>query len=190
MHSHPARFTPRFHCLLGAVLITVAALGPQPASAAAQPEFSKPVIDLGIVVSDLAKSVAFYTNAIGFKEVPGFKVSAERATEIGLTDNLPADIRVFVLGEGNLATRVKLMSFPNAAGKKPDRKYIHSTIGMSYLTLYVSDVNAALKRLEKEKVRLLGKTPTDLGGGTWIIVFQDPDGNFIELVGPRVPTAG
>lgn len=154
-------------------------------AADAPAEFSKPVIDIGVVVSDVAKSAAFYTNAIGFKEVPGFKVTAERATEIGLTDHQPADIRVFVLGEGNLATRVKLMSFPDAPGKKPDQKFIHSTVGMRYLTLYVTDLNASLKRLEKENVKLLGKTPTDLGGGTWIAVFQDPDGNFIELVGPR-----
>ncbi len=154
-------------------------------AAEAASEFSKPVIDFGIVVSDLAKSAAFYTNAIGFKEVPGFKVTAERATEIGLTDNQPADIRVFVLGEGNLATRIKLMSFPQAPGAKADQKFIHSTVGMRYLTLYVTDLSAALKRLEAEKVKLLGKTPTDLGGGTWIAVLQDPDGNFIELVGPR-----
>jgi catechol 2,3-dioxygenase-like lactoylglutathione lyase family enzyme len=173
--------------LLAAALMIWAVTGhPTTASAAEGPsEFSKPVIDIGIVVGDLAKSTAFYTNAIGFKEVPGFKVTAERATEIGLTDNQPADIRVFVLGEGNLATRIKLMSFPNAPGKQPDQKYINSTLGMSYLTIFVTDLNASLKRLEKERVKLLGKTPTDLGGGNWIAVFQDPDGNFIELVGPR-----
>lgn len=174
---------------LGATIATILAIGMSdfhPAAAAdTASEFSKPVIDIGIVVGDIAKSAAFFTNAIGFKEVPGFKVSAERATEIGLTDNQPADIRVFLLGEGSLATRVKLMSFPGAPGKKPDQRFIHSTLGMSYLTLYVADLNISLKRLEKEKVRLLGKTPTDLGGGTWIAVFQDPDGNFIELVGPR-----
>ena len=77
------------------------------------------------------------------------------------------------------------MSFPQAPGAKADQKFIHSTVGMRYLTLYVTDLSAALKRLESEKVKLLGKTPTDLGGGTWIAVFHDPDGNFIELVGPR-----
>lgn len=177
-------FRCRRLCQVIALVIATSVPGAKPASAAdSPPEFTKPVIDIGIVVSDLAKSAAFYTNAIGFKEVPGFKVTAERATEIGLTDNQPADIRVFTLGEGNLATRIKLMSFPNAPGKQPDQKFIHSTVGMRYLTLYVADINAALKRLEK--VKLLGKTPTDLGGGTWIVVFQDPDGNFIELVGPR-----
>lgn len=177
---------PRWIRALAVYLTLISALAGTATRAADAPaEFSKPVIDIGIVVGSVAKSAAFYTNAIGFKEVPGFKVTAERATEIGLTDQQPADIRVFLLGEGNLATRVKLMSFPNAPGKKPDQKFIHSTVGMRYLTLYVTDLDASLKRLEKENVKLLGRTPTDLGGGTWIAVFQDPDGNFIELVGPR-----
>lgn len=172
------------------ILVFSLMLLPSASSRAAEggPEFSKPVIDIGIVVNDVAKSAAFYTNAIGFKEVPGFKVSAERAAAIGLTDQQPADIRVFQLGEGNLATRVKLMSFPNAPGRQPDQKFIHSTVGMRYLTLYVSDLNVSLKRLAKEQVKLLGQTPVDLGGGTWIAVLQDPDGNFIELVGPKPAT--
>ena len=175
----------RMPTLAVALTLFYALAGTVTRAADAPAGFSKPVIDIGIVVSDVAKSAAFYTNAIGFKEVPGFKVTAERAAEVGLTDHQPADIRVFVLGEGNLATRVKLMSFPDAPGKKPDQKFIHSTVGMRYLTLYVTDLTASLKRLEQAAVKLLGRTPTDLGGGTWIAVFQDPDGNFIELVGPR-----
>lgn len=170
---------------LSGICLTLLALTIVPRVGAADAEFSKPVIDIGIVVSDLAKSAAFFTNAIGFTEVPGFKVSGERAGEIGLTDNQPADIRVFVLEAGNMATQVKLMSFPNAPAKKPDQKFIHSTLGFSYLTFHVADMNAALKRLKGEKVMFRGKTPLDLGGGTWIAVVQDPDGNFIELVGPK-----
>ena len=184
MSSFASRF--RGCCFTVAVVtVTTFMIHSDALAAEAPSEFSKPVIDIGIVVSDVAKSAAFYTNAIGFKEVPGFKVTAERATEIGLTDHQPADIRVFTLGDGNLATRIKLMSFPAAPGKKPDPKFIHSTVGLRYLTLYVADMNAALKRLNQEQVKLLGKTPTDLGGGTWIAVLHDPDGNFIELVGPR-----
>lgn len=184
MNSRPRQYAS--FCHLGAVLCaTILTLGVVPRLHAAEAEFSKPVIDVGIVVSDLAKSAAFFTNAIGFTEVPGFKVSGERAGEIGLTDNQPADIRVFVLGEGNMATHVKLMSFPNAPAKKPDQKFIHSTLGLSYLTFHVADMDAALKRLKHEKVTFRGKTPLDLGGGTWIAVVQDPDGNFIELVGPK-----
>jgi len=41
------------------------------------------------------------------------------------------------------------MAFPDAPVKKTDQKFIHSSLGFSYLTVY-----------------------------------RDPDGNFIELIGP------
>lgn len=187
----PAR-AGRLHaaCATALLAIGVAAGFALPARADDAPAtFSKPVIDIGIVVANLDQSARFYTNAIGFREIPGFKVPAERATDIGLTANQPATIRVFVLGEGNQATRVKLMSFPQAPGVKPDKRTIHATLGMNYLTLYVTDILAAQQRLLQAGAKTLGKTPLDLGGGTWIAVVQDPDGNFIELIGPAKPVS-
>lgn len=148
-------------------------------------EFSKPVIDIGLVVRDVAASAKFYTNAIGFTEVPGFPVSAELGRKIGLIDGHPVNVRLFVLGEGELATRIKLLCFPNVPSKNPDQTYIHSTIGIRYLTIYVSSTQKALERLRKAGVSSIGETPLDLGGGTKIIVVRDPDGNFIELIGPQ-----
>lgn len=148
------------------------------------PKFSKPVIDVGVVVSDLDKSARFYTNVIGFKEVSGFTVSPEMGKKIGLTDSLGVKIRVFELGEGNLATKIKLMAFPQSGGTKPDRHFIHSTMGLNYLTIYVSDMTQSMQRLKTSEVKLLGESPVELGGGTLLVTFQDPDGTFIELIGP------
>ncbi|MCX8108750.1 MAG: VOC family protein [Verrucomicrobiae bacterium] len=148
-------------------------------------EFSKPVIDIGIVVRDSAASARFYTNAIGFTEVPGFPVSGELGKKIGLIDGHPVNVRVFVLGEGDLATRIKLLSFPNVPSRSPDQDYIHSTLGIRYLTIYVNSIQRALERLKKAGVSPIGETPVDLGGGTKIVVVRDPDGNFIELIGPE-----
>lgn len=152
--------------------------------AAAESEFSRLSIDIGVVVSDIEKSAKFYTEVIGFKEVPGFSVPGPRGKAIGIIDNLDVDIRVFTLGDGPTAAKVKLMSFPQKPGSKPAQDYIHSTIGISYLTIFVTDMNASLERLKKAKVKLLGESPVDLGGGTLLTAVQDPDGNFIELVGP------
>lgn len=147
-------------------------------------EFSKPTIDMGIVVQDAPRTAAFLTNAIGFKEVPGFDVSADLGRKIGLIDGHAVRVRVFVLADGDQATRIKLLSFPAADSKKPDQATIHATLGLSYLTLYVKDMNRALERLKAAKVTPIGQTPLDLGGGTYITVVKDPDGNFIELIGP------
>jgi len=147
-------------------------------------EFSKGVIDIGIVVSDATRTAQFLTNAIGFTEVKGFSVTSELGKRIGLVDGHPVDVRVFKLAEGEQATSIKVLSFPKAGGKKADQAFIHSTLGMRYVTLYVHDMSRALERLKAAKVKTLGETPLDLGGGTYITVVRDPDDNFFELIGP------
>ncbi len=169
--------------LIGAVALTIGVA----AARAAEPagEFSNGRIDLGIVVKDADRSAAFLTNAIGFKEVGGFSVTGDLGRKIGLIDGHPVNVRVFVLNDTDHATRIKVLSFPSAPGQQPDQKWIHSTVGMRYLTLYVNDVNRALERLKKADVKLLGETPVDLGSGTWLVAVKDPDGNFVELIGPK-----
>ena len=172
----------RFPVLCLAALCLVSTVRSQ--ESAAEPVFSSTTIDIGVVASDLEASAKFYTGALGLTETKGFTATPEKATAFGLTNHLGADIRVFVLGEGSAATRIKLMSFPTAGGTKPDQTYIHSTIGLSYLTLRVTDMKAALQRLKEAKVELLGETPASLGGDNYLVAVKDPDGNFIELIGP------
>jgi len=175
--------------LLGGLASASVALGllcAVPTTHAADPanSFSKPTIDIGIVARDVEKSAKFYTETIGLKEIEGFSAPAELGKKIGLVDSHPINVRVFVTDEIEGATRIKLMSFPDAMGKLPDRSYIHSTIGINYLTLFVDDMDQALARLKKAEAKLLGETPVSLGGKTQLVVVRDPDGNFIELIGP------
>lgn len=171
---------------LSVLLVSGFSLSPR-ASAEDAPSkavFSSPTVDIGLVAGDLEKSASFYTDALGLTETKGFTATAEKATAFGLTDNHEAVIRVFILGKGEGATRLKLMSFPDAPGAGPDQKFIHSTLGISYLTLRVTDMDAALVRLAEAKVELLGETPSLLSGNTYLVCVRDPDGNFIELIGP------
>ena len=168
-------------CLLVSALLGLAHTAKGAESSA---EFSKGVIDIGIVVSDAERTAQFLTNAIGFTEVKGFSVTPELGRKIGLVDGHPVEVRVFKLTEGEQATSIKVLSFPKAGGKKADQTFIHSTLGMRYLTLYVKDMSRSLERLKAAKVQTLGETPLDLGGGTYITVVRDPDDNFIELIGP------
>jgi catechol 2,3-dioxygenase-like lactoylglutathione lyase family enzyme len=175
-----------FHATLAAAFVMFALLLNAPPVQAADPAsaFSKPTIDIGIVARDLEKSAKFYTEAIGLKEIQGFSAPAELGRKIGLVDNHPINVRVFVTDEIEGATRIKLMSFPDAGGKVPDRSYIHTTLGINYLTLFVNDMDEALERLKKADAKLLGETPVSLGGKTQLAIVRDPDGNFIELIGP------
>lgn len=152
----------------------------------AKSEFARTTINLGIVVSDVEKAAQFYKNALGFTEVPGFDVSKELAGDSGLADYHAFSVRVLTLGNEKSATKIKIMEFPEAPGKKVDNQFIHSSLGFSYLTISISDTTATVKRAKRAGVRPV-KEPYQLGGGnSYLTLIKDPDGNIIELIGPKI----
>jgi len=163
-----------------------------PIARAADPvPFPSTTIDLGTVVTDIEKSVRFYTEGIGFSELPGFDVSADIAAAAGLTDNKPLSIRVLVLGKGPQATKLKLMQVAGTQPARSPNEFIHSHTGFRYLTILVPDTTAALARLEKLGVKPIARSPVSLPatlvppGDQFLTVVRDPDGNLVELIGPR-----
>lgn len=160
-------------------LLILGASGPDDESA----EFSRMTIDLGMVVADIEKSATFYRDVIGFTQVGSFDVASQMAGDTGLTDYKPFSVRVFALGSEPAATKLKIMSFPNAPGKKVDNQFISSSLGYSYLTIFVADMNAAMRRLKQNGVAPV-KQPYQLGGNSYLALVKDPDGNIIELIGP------
>ncbi len=145
-------------------------------------------IDLGCVVKDIDASVKFYTEAIGFKVAGGFKVGGDFAKKSGLTDSKPLDIKVLTLGEGEGATKLKLMQVEGSGGKFKN-KHIDSKLGFSYITISIKSTDAALKRLAKAGVKPIAKGPValpeNLDPSLALTIVRDPDGNFVELVGPK-----
>jgi lactoylglutathione lyase len=170
---------------LAILLLSVCLASVRPAVAADE-EFTKTAIDLGMVVQDVDKSVAFYTQAVGLNEMPGFQADGQFTGDAGLTDHHAVSVRVLVLGDGPAASRLKLIALPEAKPKRGDTQFIHSEFGFRYLTIGVKDMARAVARLEKAGVKPLGKCPIALpsAANRWICVVRDPDGNFVELVGP------
>jgi lactoylglutathione lyase len=160
---------------------------------AVEPAFPRTTIDLGCVVGDLDASVRFYKEGIGFTDVKGFEVPADLARDAGLTDTKPLAIRVLVLGEGDAATKLKLMQVAGTTPRTGDAEFIHSHTGYRYLTIFVADTDAALARLAKLGVKPLAKSPVplpdSLAPGMHLTCVRDPDGNIVELIGPRRPVA-
>lgn len=152
--------------------------------AADEQEFASPTIDLGIVVSDLEKSMQFYTEAIGFTSTGEFTASADLTRDSGLSAGEELVIKKLALGKGKGATTIKLMQ-SGESSKQSDQKYITSSLGFSYLTIRVTSTKAALARLGKAGVKVLAKGPVIIPNTeVALTVVKDPDGNFVELVGP------
>ncbi len=164
----------------GVLMLSAAERGGQQEKA----EFTQTTIDLGVVVSDVEKAATFYTQALGFTKVGGFDVSAPMAGDIGLTDYKPFQVQVLALGKEPLATKLKIMQIPGDGSKPVDNRYIGSSLGFRYLTIFVSDLSQAMERLKRNHVTPV-KEPYRLGENSYLILVKDPDGNVIELIGPR-----
>jgi catechol 2,3-dioxygenase-like lactoylglutathione lyase family enzyme len=151
----------------------------------AEGDFSSKIISMGVVVSDLDKSLAFYTEVVGMVHMKqeSFDVTAETGRKTGLTDNLAFRVEVLKLGSGAEATQFKLMSFGDKA-KKWDNRYISDHTGVQYLTIFVTELEPVITRIKAHKVKMLGETPTLLNEDTYLILIKDPDGTFVELIGP------
>lgn len=171
-----------------ALIVLTVAVSTLVGQSAAQ-EFSTPAIDLGVVVRDLDASMKFYTEAIGMKPAGGFSVPGDFAAKAGLSDNKTLHVKNLILGEGAVASKLKLMAFEGTNSETTKNDFIHSTLGFSYLTIHVTDTDAAMRRLEKAGVKPLKATPIALPAPlpthVFITLVRDPDGNFVELVGPK-----
>ncbi|MCU7552272.1 VOC family protein [Chitinophagaceae bacterium LB-8] len=64
------------------------------------------------------------------------------------------------------------------------QNYIQDDVGMQYITINVKALKPIIERLKQMKVPFLGSTPTPLNRNSHFVFVQDPDGNFIELIGP------
>lgn len=151
---------------------------------AAQSEFSHPGIFVGNVVEDLNKSVMFYTEVIGMTQTGSFSVDKEKAKELGLTDKYNLDVTVLKLEDSPNATEWKLMSLGTKA-KHPKQKWMSDDTGMQYITISVNHLNPFIERCKKHNVKILSNEPSSLGNDKFFILVQDPDGTFIELIGPK-----
>lgn len=113
-------------------------------------------------VTDVARSVAFYTQHLGFK--------LEH-------QQLPAFANVS-LGDAHL-----LLSGPGASGSRPmPTGQRQEPGGWNRIVLRVSDLPACVATLESAGLRLRNEMETGPGGRQ--IQIEDPDGNPIELFEP------
>jgi catechol 2,3-dioxygenase-like lactoylglutathione lyase family enzyme len=150
----------------------------------AQSEFSHPGIFVGNVVEDLDKSVKFYTEVIGMTKTGEFSVGKEKCKNLGLTDKYDLNVTVLKLEDSPNASEWKLMSVGTKANH-PKQKWMTDDTGMQYITILVNHLDPFIERCKKHKVKILSEEPSSLGDNKFFILVQDPDGTFIELIGPR-----
>ncbi len=125
--------------------------------------FVKGVHGVRYQVSDVARSVAFYTTHLGLRLKH---------------QHLPAFGNV-TLGDVDI-----LLSGPQASGSRPMPNGQQQTPGgWNRVVLRVTDLPAFVERLKRADVHFRNELETGPGGRQ--IQIEDPDGNPIELFEPR-----
>ncbi len=138
------------------------------------------VTAVGIVVSDIEKSEAFYTDLLGMVPAGSFSLDEQWSKEAGAANGRPFKVKMFKMVDRNTATIFKLAYFDKVKAR-PKQTGVDSNAGVNYLTLNYSDLEPVRKRLEAAGITPLGWVKRD----TYQLFFvRDPDGIFIELVGP------
>lgn len=175
--------TLKFSSVVFALLVTVVSYSQSSPAQSNPSNFTSKLIGLGVVVSDLDKSLDFYTNVIGMVKAYNFKIGAEFSKRSGLANGDSASVTVLKLENSPEANEWKLMSF----GKKathPKQNFIQDDTGVQYITINVKALKPIIDRLKQKNIPLLGSTPTRLNANSQFVLVQDPDGTFIELIGP------
>lgn len=145
--------------------------------------FSSKLIGSGVVVADIEKSLDFYINGIGMVRTGRFTINADFSKRSGLANGDTAVVTTLKLENSPEANEWKLMSFGKKASH-PKSKYIQDDTGVQYITINVKALKPIIERMQKMNVPLLGSTPTQLNRNSQFILVQDPDGTFIEIIGP------
>ncbi len=128
---------------------------------------AKDSIDLGIVVSDGARALAFYRDALGMEQIG--------------EQPLPGGGRMYRLLCGT--SHIKLSTFPAPREGKAAPGGPFEASGLRYFTISVPDLRGLLTRLEGQGIKPYMPV-TEVRPGVIVAMVSDPDGNTVEFLQP------
>ncbi|MGA7923426.1 MAG: VOC family protein [Thermoplasmata archaeon] len=140
-----------------------------------------PLRYVGIRVTNLARSVRFYTKVLGLKEVGrGDAMTAPESQKAGLGSWV-------VLEDPRTHQRIELNWYP------PRSKFATPYVpgeGLDHLGFFLGKVSRRKLELEYHRLLSSGGRPTEVSPAVtdgWVAHVKDPDGNWVEIF--RHPTA-
>jgi glyoxylase I family protein len=139
------------------------------------------VYHVGITVTDLDASLAFYCEVVGF--TVGLRTRAKGEWFDTLTRNVGADIEIAMLQLGDLT--LQLVQY-HAAGGVP-LPLAHHNVGSPHLSIVVDDVDARYRTISASGRHSPTPIVDVLDTGIRSFYVHDPDGVPVELL--QMPSA-
>lgn len=134
---------------------------------------------LGMCVRDLDRSMRFYCEGLGFEAGDGFDLDTTLAPglDAALEVDGPVAIRSQYITNGEM--RIELIGWRDreVSGEPSNRR---DAPGLTHLSFWVEDVDAAAARLVELGGSILPSTRTN--PGVELVFLADPDGVRVELM--------
>lgn len=141
---------------------------------------SSRVTHLGLCVSDLDRSIAFYEGALGFAQAGRIQASGPETDAIlGLTDTV-LDL-VYLERD---SWRIELLGYAAGASGDGDPRPM-DRIGFTHLSIRVASLDDLLGPIEAHGGRVLQESLVTFDWGNRGVMAADPDGIRIELIEER-----
>ena len=134
---------------------------------------------IGLCVSNLERSLAFYRDALGFRELSALEVSGVETDRLLELEGVK--LRASYLERD--AVRVELLCFDAPGSTGPAEPAPANRLGLTHLSLRVDDLDFAIHAVERAGGRGLPHTRVESPRFQMRAVFVvDPDGLRIELL--------
>lgn len=141
---------------------------------------------LNIVVTDLERSVRFYTGVLGFRLMKEAQLEGEWIDGIVGLKGVKGRVAYVVAPAGE--PRIELLCYDSPLGEDPVANRRANTIGLRHFAMRVDDIEAMVAKLRDAGVEVFSdpvKVPTGVvehdQGEKTLVYFLDPDGVVLEL---------
>jgi catechol 2,3-dioxygenase-like lactoylglutathione lyase family enzyme len=142
----------------------------------------KRIHHVGILVSDLDRSVTFYHDILGFDVIEKVDLVAgqEVSEGVGLAD---AQLSLVHLKVGDGQTKIELLHYLSPKSRPIPDDSRANDIGVGHAAFQVIDIESYYKTLKDKGVRFISKVQ-ESSTGEKFCYFYDPDGAILEIIQP------
>ena len=139
---------------------------------------------VGMTVSDMDRSVDFYSKVLNFKKVSDTEVYGDAYEHLLGIFGLRIRVVHMQLGDET----IELTEYLTPEGKPFPRDTRSNDLWFQHIAIVVSDMDKAFEQLRQNKVRYASTAPQTIpasnkaAAGIRAFYFRDPDGHYLEII--------
>jgi len=131
---------------------------------------------VGLGVSNMEKSLEFYSGLLGMEVIMDLEVSDERIGRVIGVAGAKCRIVHLKLGDGIL----ELFKYYEPTGNNKTKDIQQFDQGLIHIGFAVDDFHKHVEQLQKRGIEFLGE-PVEFRPNVWVVYFRGPEGEVCEF---------